>query len=88
MEFNDTISELGYEIVRKDDYLIIIKKKDDLNIADTVIMFDTVARCISGGLITLTAIRTLDDIAHQYAVFMQFEKDLKKLASLSNYEII
>ena len=88
MGFLDTIAELGYEIVPIEKPFIKIKKFDNSNIAHIVIILDKETKTLSGGLVTVAPLRTLDDIAHQYKIFREFDKDIKYLSSRTGYGII
>lgn len=87
-KFRNLVEELGYEIVSSSDAFVKIKKKDDENIADCVIIFDTATRCVGGGLITLKPISNIDMIAYQYTIYRQWEKDIKRFAHEVGYERI
>ena len=82
------VSEYGYEVIKRENPYIIIKKKDLDNIADIEIVFDIEAKFISGGLITISPIQNLDDMSHIYKVFLDFQKDINKFAEMSGYDII
>lgn len=88
MGFLDTIAELGYEIVPVEKPYIKIKKYDTLNIANIVIIFDKETSTLSGGLVTVSPLKTVDDIAHQYTIFKDFQNDIKYFSKQTGYDII
>lgn len=88
MGFLDTIAERGYELVPSEKPFIKIKKFDESNIAHIVIMFDKDLRVISGGLVTVAPLSSIDDIAHQYAIFKDFQRDIKYFSNVTRYDII
>ncbi len=85
-KFRNLVEELGYEIVSSSDGFVKIKKKDDDNIADCVIIFDTASHRVGGGLITLQPISNLDMISHQYKIYREWDKDIKRFACEVGYE--
>ena len=88
MGFLDTVANLGYEIVPVEKPFIKIKKYDTFNISHIVILFDKDASTISGGLVTVAPLKTLDDISHQYKIFQDFQKDIKYFSKQTGYDII
>lgn len=88
MGFLDTIAELGYELVPTEKPFIKIKKFDIRGVSDIVIIFDKNSETIGGGLIATSPIKTIEDIAHQYEIFRNFEKDIKYFSKQTGYDII
>lgn len=88
MTFKETIADYGYEIQPVENPFIKIKKRDEMNVSDIVIIFDSETKTISGGLITIAPIQTIDDIAHQYKIFQEFQKHIKYFSEKTGYDII
>ena len=89
MRVNDLFQELGYEQQEcSEPFTRKYKKRDEMNIADTVIYIDDFNQIITGGLITIAPMCDINDIAHQYKIFLRFKKDIKSFAEELNYGII
>ena len=84
----NVFNEYGYEVLPCDSPLVKVKKYDEENVADIIIIFNKETKTIGGGLITVKAIQTLNDISHQYKVFREFQRDIKEFAKRTGYDII
>ncbi len=76
-ELLNCIHNLGYTITRREDSCVFMKKRDDDDIADCVLVIDTACGTIGGWIMTLVPIRKIDEIAHQYKVYRELQHDLK-----------
>ena len=85
MQVRELINELEYVITRYEDDFVLIKKRDDDNIADVVIGFDLKLKLLYGWVITLVPIHNIDEIAHQYEIYREMKSDLKKFKEVSGY---
>lgn len=88
MTFREAVADRGYEFIPTEKPYIKIKKYDSNGVSDVLIIFDTETKTITGGLIALVPIKTIDHITHQYEVFRIFTKDLQYFASQSGCDII
>ena len=88
MEFKKAILDYGYDFQDIEKPFIKVRKRDEQNICDIVIIFDPQTKTIGGGLITLVPISTIDDISHQYAKFREFDKDIQYFSNKTGYDII
>ena len=88
MEFKKAILDYGYDFQDIEKPFIKVRKRDEQNICDIVIIFDPRSKTIGGGLITLAPIQTIDDIAHEYAKYREFMSDIQYFAYQTGYDII
>ena len=86
MNFYDKIQELDYTVRTKNEHCIIIEQKE--TISDIVMIFDLDNRTVSGYLKPNDIIKDVNEIAHQYQVFLRMKKDEKEFAKLSKYAIL
>ena len=75
-ELLNCIHNLGYTITRREESCVFMKKRDDDNIADSVLVVDLAYETIGGWIMTLVPIRKIDEIAHQYKIYREMRADL------------
>lgn len=88
MNFYDTITEMGYQIVSKDDEVISICKEDESHIGDTYIDFYIKDKEIYGYVKPKIDFYITKEISYLYhTLFINMRKDLKYFSDKSNYKI-
>jgi hypothetical protein len=87
MNFKELMALLGYEFKAKEGEAFTLIKKDNLWLADTVLLFDKQDKTIRAFLKPIDLINTLDDVSHIYELYRIMLKDAKQFADLTKYVI-
>lgn len=85
MNFLDLMEELGYELKEKQEVVFALVKKDESD--EIVLIFNKPEKVIHAYIKNTKLIHTIDDVSHLYAQFKQMQKDVKRFADLTHYEI-
>lgn len=87
MNFKELMALLGYELKAREGQAFTIIKKDELWLADTILLFDKQDKTIRAFLKPIDLINTLDDVSHIYELYRIMLKDAKQFAELTKYVI-